>query len=108
MRIKPPNNVRLGGKIGALTHTALSIDGTNAVAWHYVQEKQKESAKIKGEHWLKPNHLQQMEPNTTLSFSNEIHISTVQENKFILIVGFTYCDEIPNGIPTLNNIIVNF
>ena len=99
---------RLGGKIGALTHTALMIDGTNTEAWHYFQENWRKKSVETGEHWLKPNHPHKLEPGENLTFSNEICISTTKEEKFVIVEGFFYCDEIKSGIGTLNNITINF
>lgn len=107
IRIKPPEDVRLGGKIGSVTHTALMIDGTNSEAWHYFHENWKEQADKTGEHWLKPNRLQKLEPGEILTFENELRIPTTKKDKFVLVEGFFYCDEIKNGIGTLNNISIN-
>lgn len=107
IRIKPPEDVRLGGKIGSVTHTALMIDGTNSEAWHYFHDNWKEQAEKTGEHWLKPNRLQKLEPGEILTFENELRIPTTKKEKFVLVEGFFYCDEIKNGIGTLNNISIN-
>ncbi|UQD51871.1 hypothetical protein C0971_07320 [Bacillus methanolicus] len=108
IRIKPPQDVRLGGKIGSVTHTALMIDGTNTEAWHYIHDNWKEKTMDTGEHWLKPNHCRQLEPGEKLTFANELRISTSKEDKFVMVEGFFYCDEIKNGITALNNITINF
>ncbi|MEK3886286.1 hypothetical protein [Bacillus sp. FSL K6-3431] len=107
MRIKPPQGVHLGGKIGSATHTALSIDGTNTEAWHYFQDNWKETTKETGEHWLKPNYCRQLQPNDNLTFANELRISLTQEKKHVIVEGFFYCEEIKNGFSTLNNIMIN-
>ncbi|MED3552004.1 hypothetical protein [Cytobacillus praedii] len=108
IRIKPPEDIRLGGKIGSVTHTALMIDGTNSEAWHYFHDNWKEQAEKTGEHWLKPNRHLKLEPGEKLSFENELRIPTTKREKFALIEGFFYSDEIKNGIGTLNNISINF
>jgi hypothetical protein len=108
IRIKPPQNVRLGGKIGAVSHTALSIDGTNSEAWHYIHDNWKEKSLETGEHWLKPNHCRQLEPSGYLTFANELRISTIKKDKFVIVEGFFCCDELINGIGALNNIMINF
>jgi len=106
-RIKPPQDVLLGGKIGALTHTALMIDGTNTESWHYFHDNWKEQTVKTGEHWLKPNRIQKLEPGQQLTFDYELRISTTKKEKFVLIEGFFYSDEIKNGIGTLNNMSIN-
>ncbi|MBB6445216.1 hypothetical protein [Bacillus benzoevorans] len=108
IRIKPVQDVRLGGKIGAMTHTALTIDGTNTESWHYIHDNWKKTTLETGEHWLKPNHSQFILPNDILTFSNELHISTNKEEKYVTIEGYFYSDEIKNGLTSLNNIIINF
>lgn len=107
IRIKPPEDVRLGGKIGSVTHTALMIDGTNSEAWHYFHDNWKELADKTGEHWLKPNRLQNLEPGENLTFEYELRIPTTKREKFVSIEGYFYSDEIKNGIGTLNNISIN-
>ncbi|MEH6948249.1 hypothetical protein V7068_14490 [Bacillus sp. JJ634] len=108
IRIKPPQDVHLGGKIGSITHTSLMIDGTNAESWHYFHDNWKETTVETGEHWLKPNQCQQLKPGDNVIFSNELRFSTIKEKKFVIVEGFFYCDEIKNGIATLNNITINF
>lgn len=108
IRIKPSHDVRLGGKIGSATHTALTIDGTNTEAWHYIDDNWKEKTLETGEHWLKPNQCKQLEPGKTLAFSTEIRILTTKREGYVIIEGFFYCDEINNGFPALNTITINF
>lgn len=108
IRIHPPEGVRLGGKIGAFTHTALMIDGTSGESWHYYHENWKEHAKKTGEHWLKPNRINQLAPGEQITFESELRFSTAQKEKYALVEGFFYCDELEKGIGTLNNISINF
>jgi hypothetical protein len=49
-----------------------------------------------------------LEPGEKLTFANELRISTKKEEKFVIVEGFLYCDEINNGIAALNTITVNF
>jgi hypothetical protein len=108
IRTTPPQNVRLGGKIGSLSHTALMMDGTNTEAWHYIYDNWKEKSMETGEHILKPNHYVNIAPGGNLIFGNELRISTTNDQRFVVVEGFFYCDEIKNGIPALNNITINF
>lgn len=107
IRIKPFEGVQLGGKIGALTHTALMIDGTNNETWHYFHENWKEHAKKTGEHWLKPNQVRQLEPAQQITFESEFRIPTTLKERCVFVEGFFYCDELEKGIGTLNNISMN-
>jgi hypothetical protein len=108
IRTTPSQNVRLGGKIGSVSHAALMIDGTNTEAWHYLFDNWKQRSLETGEHVLKPNNCKYIDTEGNLIFSNEIRISTTSEHSFALIEGFFYCDEIKNGFPALNNITINF
>lgn len=107
LRIKPPEDVILGGKIGALTHTALMIDGTNSESWHYFHENWKEQSAKTGEHWLKPNRVQQLESGQQITFEHELQFPTTKKEKYILVEGFFYCDEIKDGIGSLNKMSIN-
>lgn len=108
IRTNPPQNVRLGGKIGSVSHTALMIDGTNTESWNYIFDNWKEKSMETGEHILKPNHCRQIKPGENLTFAKELRISTLCEQSFVVIEGYFYCDEMKNGIPALNNITINF
>lgn len=108
IRIKPSQDVHLGGKIGSITHTALTIDGTNTQSWHYFHDNWREQTIETGEHWLKPNHSPILENEESLSFAYELRILTKKKEKFVLVEGFFYSDEIKNGIGTLNKITINF
>lgn len=108
LRIKPRQSIRLGGKIGALTHTALMIDGTNAGGWQYIHENWKQRVMESGEHWLKPNGIDTIMPNETITFSHEGQISLHREEKHAAIEGFFYSDEFKDGLPALNSIMINF
>lgn len=108
IRSKPPEEVLLGGKIGSDNHTALMVDGTNTESWHYFHDNWKEITKETGEHWLKPNQTKILEPGELLSFAHELRILMKNEVKFLMVEGYFYCEEINNGITTLNSITINF
>lgn len=108
IRTKPTQEVRLGGKIGSEKHTALMVDGPNVESWHYFHDNWKEKTKETGEHWLKPNQFKQLEPDKSISFAHELRILTTNREKFLMVEGFFYCEEINNGISALNKITINF
>jgi hypothetical protein len=109
IRIKPlQNNIFLGGKIGSVTHSPLSLDSTNTEAWHYMHDNWKQTTIESGEHWLKPNQSHFLKEDEALIFALEIDISTEKKEKYILVEGFFYCDELTDGIRALNNISINF
>ena len=108
IRTKPTQEVRLGGKIGSEKHTALMVDGTNTESWQYVHDNWKKRTIETGEHWLKPNQCKQLETGESISFAHELRILTNSQEKFLMVDGFFYCEEINSGIPALNNITINF
>jgi hypothetical protein len=107
IRISPSNDVRLGGKIGSVTHTALTIDGTNTGAWEYIYSDWKKKSMDSGEHWLKPKKLQQLAPEESIAFSHELFFSLKQKEKTVNVDGFAYFDELKNGTAAINKITVN-
>ncbi|MCM3089949.1 MULTISPECIES: hypothetical protein [unclassified Cytobacillus] len=108
LRTKPSENVRLGGKIGSVNHTALMIDGSNTEAWVYIDDDWKEKALSSGEHWLKPSKSKALEQGTNLNFGYELQVSSKKKDRFVLVEGFFYCDEQKDGISALNSISINF
>ena len=89
IRIKPPQNVRLGGKIGAMTHTALMIDGTNTEAWHYFHDNwRKKPVKLAniGLNQINPNKL---EPGENLTFANEFAFLQIRKKNSLSLMDFS-------------------
>jgi hypothetical protein len=107
IRTIPSNDVRLGGKIGSVTHTALTIDGTNAGAWEYIHNDWKEKSLETGEHWLKPKQQHQLAPGESIAFSHELSFSLQQKEKVVNVDGFAYFDELKDGTSAINKIMIN-
>ncbi|MBM7096056.1 hypothetical protein JSY36_09840 [Bacillus sp. H-16] len=103
-RTKPANSVNIGGKIRmtqALDHTWM----TPKEEWVYVQNDWKEWVKTKGEHWLKPVHIDTVKPGEKAIFSNfDMAISPGNKDDHILIEGFCYARELQKGIASVNTI----
>ncbi|MED4206752.1 hypothetical protein [Neobacillus mesonae] len=107
IKIIPPRDVHLGGKIGSPTHTSLTIDGSSNGAWEYINNGLKKSLET-GEHWLRPKGVQQIESNQSIAFSHELRLSLLQKDKFVTVDGFIYFDEMKDGVASLNKISLNF
>jgi len=68
-------------------------------AWERINEQSN-----KNEYWLKPIGTVSIAPSETITFSN-FQIKWKPEKSYNAIVsGFSYCDEIQNGIPAVNQI----
>jgi hypothetical protein len=108
IRTNPPGDVRLGGKIGSLTHTGLMIDGSNGGSWEYINQDGKEKRTKTGEYWLKPKDIQQLPPGDRITFANQLSFTLLQNQELIIVEGFCYFDELRKGIASLNKITINF
>jgi hypothetical protein len=61
----------------------------------------------KNEYWLKPIGKETIEPSETISFSN-FQVKWIPNGSYSgSIMGFTYCDELKEGIPAINQINVS-
>ncbi|MGM0876163.1 MAG: hypothetical protein ACQEWV_15680 [Bacillota bacterium] len=61
----------------------------------------------KGEYWLKPIGIETIAPSQIISFSN-FQVKWIPNGSYAgSIMGFTYCDEFKDGIPTINQINVS-
>ncbi len=109
IRVKPANAGNLGGKINFKQKGDLVIDGTSSEEWTYVEKNWKEKLKETGEHWLRPSNKKQLSPGEKLIFSNfDLSCIKVEGSNSVIIEAFVYFQEIKEGIPSLNNIVVNF
>ncbi|MBA2872149.1 hypothetical protein HNQ85_002439 [Anoxybacillus calidus] len=113
IRIKPIHAGKLSGKI---TTQPLKTTGENfllaehsSTEWTFVHENWREIIKNNGEYWLKPLYHSTLEPSELLQFHNfEIQARKTDDKHALVIEGYVYCKEFPKGIPSLNNIIVNW
>lgn len=76
--------------------------------WVYAKEDSRKTAKVTGQHWLKPQHTHELAGNETLSLSNfDIVVPVNTEKKALIINGYVYGEQIPNGQESFNSIIIN-
>ncbi|WP_026690153.1 hypothetical protein [Alteribacter aurantiacus] len=105
-RTKPANRVHIGGKI-RMNQTHDQTWMTPKEEWIYVQNDWKEWVKTKGEHWLKPVHMDTIKPGEKATFSNfDMVISPGKQDEHVLIEGFCYARELQKGIASVNTISI--
>ncbi len=97
----------------------VSKDSPFAFSGRYVYDNFKQSLKVadgwvrtnektnKEEFWLKPIGKASIEPNETISFSNFQITWSPKESYAGSILGFTYSDQMPDGIDVINPINLN-
>jgi hypothetical protein len=112
IRIKPIRAGKLSGKITTKplkTEENFLLAEPASTEWTFVHENWREIIKNNGEYWLKPVHHSLLAPSQLLQFHHfEIRASKTTEESALVVEGYAYCKEFPKGIPSLNNIIVNW
>ncbi|HZG61448.1 MAG TPA: hypothetical protein VEY68_13415 [Anoxybacillus sp.] len=112
IRIKPINAGKLSGKISTKpmkTEENFLLSEHSSTEWTFVHGNWREIIKNNGEYWLKPLYHLILAPNELLQFHNfEIRARKTNVESVLVIEGYVYCKEFPKGIPSLNNIIVNW
>ncbi|WP_111646425.1 hypothetical protein [Paranoxybacillus vitaminiphilus] len=112
IRIKPIHAGKLSGKISTKQvkmEENFLLSEHSSTEWTFVHENWRESIKNNGEYWLKPLHHSTLAPCKVLQFHNfEIRARKTDDENALVVEGYVYCKELPKGIPSLNNIIVNW
>ncbi len=103
-RTKPAERINIGGKI----RLRQPLDQTWMAPkeeWIYVQNDWREWVKTRGEHWLKPTHIDTIKPGEKAVFSNfDMTIIPIDEDEHLLVEGFCYTREMQKGISAANTI----
>ncbi|MBB5325526.1 hypothetical protein HNQ34_002627 [Anoxybacillus tepidamans] len=109
IRIHPKKAAELSGKIAIPPLKATDQDlMESATEWAFAYENWREKIKNDGEYWIKPIHLAKFMPNEEVRLSHfYIRIKKIDGAPSTVIDGFVYCNELPHGISSLNNIIIN-
>lgn len=84
---------------GRYVHEHFKPKSTGPNEWMRIMD-----TKIKNEFWLKPIGKTAIEPNETISFSNFQIRWSPKDSYAGSITGFTYCDQLQDGIAVLNPI----
>lgn len=99
-KISPITSIQLGGKIDyKKDDTTFSNMLAPLEKWQYIQENWQEVVKDKGEHWLKPMHIERIEPGETVAFHQfDFTFSPQDEHSRYVVEAFFYANELPQGI----------
>ncbi|WP_096199120.1 hypothetical protein [Bacillus sp. FJAT-45350] len=113
LKVEPYESTRLSGKIKLTPHknneTDKLFEDSATEEWSYVHSNWKEKVNETGEHWIRPSHQTDISPGGQISFSNfNLTLSPPKKGSSIIVTGFVYFQEIQQGIPALNQIIVNY
>lgn len=105
LRVRPKLEAELSGKIATYS---TRYDDPDSIEWIFAYENWRERIKNDGEYWIKPIHLNKLLPNEELRLANmHIRIKKTANAPSTVIDGFVYGNELPNGIASLNSIIIN-
>lgn len=109
LRISPKEAGKLSGKIIMNKNKKnVNID-SNILQWEFLHENWIETVRETGEYWIRPAGINELSESETIAFSGfEVKIKKPENQNSVMIDGFVYCKEIPNGVHALNNILLNF
>ncbi|TMW72955.1 hypothetical protein [Alteribacter natronophilus] len=103
-RTKPSSRINIGGKIRMRQQQERTWLKPQE-EWIYVQNDWREWVKTRGEHWLKPVHIDTVKPGERAVFTNfDITAEPGPEDEHLLIEGFCYTREMQKGISSVNTI----
>ncbi|WP_394184815.1 hypothetical protein [Metabacillus halosaccharovorans] len=99
IKLSPDAPIHFSGKY---VNKKNSLSSNPNGAWERINEQTN-----KNEYWLKPIGTVTIGPSETITFSN-FQIKWKPEKSYNASVsGFSYCDEIQNGIPAVNQIYIS-
>ncbi|KGA97310.1 hypothetical protein AJ85_16665 [Alkalihalobacillus alcalophilus ATCC 27647 = CGMCC 1.3604] len=107
-----PKLSNLAGKISHPKQRDLNMylmdDQNLEQSWSFTENQSRKEAKKTGQYWLRPNNIQKLEPNETLSFSDfEIEIPKGVDNPSFVVDAYIYGREISEGKSADNQIMCN-
>ncbi|WP_027408896.1 hypothetical protein [Anoxybacteroides tepidamans] len=112
IRISPKKAGELSGKIAVKRNFSGEnsfVENEATVEWTFAHDNWREKIKNDGEYWIKPANIKKLMPNEEIRFSHfEIRIKKTDSIHSAVIDGFIYCNELPKGVASLNNIVINF
>jgi hypothetical protein len=111
IRINPVGFGRLSGKFGpkSIDFDDKIVDEAMGKEWGYVHDDWKDKVRKGGEYWLKPLSKDRIEPGETLTFSTfNLSLNQPKDKNSIIVEGYSYFNEEPNGVPSLNQIVMNY
>ncbi|AEH48285.1 hypothetical protein [Parageobacillus thermoglucosidasius] len=108
LKVTPKECAVLSAKLGEDVQYDRRLNPLVMEPWQYIDENMKKMVEERGEFWIKPVRVSQIEPGQKLAFSNfqlKFDISRVQTS--YKMEGFFYCKQLQNGIRALNNIVIH-
>ena len=111
-RITPKGSGQLNGKIATVPMTTREdfvYADAPAIEWIFAHKTWKEQIRKKGEYWIKPVNATELNAGEQLQFrSFEVQVLKQSNKNSLVVDAFVYCQEIPDGTPAMNKIIINF
>ncbi|WP_044748090.1 hypothetical protein [Bacillus alveayuensis] len=108
LKVTPKERAMLSAKLGEDVQYDRRLNLLVMEPWQYINEDANKIVEEKGEFWLKPIHISQIEPGQKLSFSNfQLKFEIREEQTTYKVEGFFYCKQLTNGVRALNNIVIH-
>jgi hypothetical protein len=108
LKVMPKERAILSAKLGEDVQYDRRLNPLVMEPWQYIDENADKIVEEKGEFWLKPVHISQIEPGQKLAFSNfQLKFDIKEEQTTYKVEGFFYCKQLPNGVRALNNIVIH-
>jgi hypothetical protein len=108
LKLTPKERAVLSAKLGEDVQYDRRLNPLVMEPWQYIDENADKMVEEKGEFWLKPVHISQIESGQKLSFSNfQLKFDVSQEQMTYKVEGFFYCKQFPSGVRALNNIVIH-
>ncbi|WP_457786404.1 hypothetical protein [Geobacillus sp. Geo 8.1] len=110
LKIIPKEQAVLSAKLGEDVQYDHRLNPLIMESWTYMMEQGEQIVEEKGEFWLKPIRVSRIEPKQRLAFSNFQFTFAAREHPTsykVKVEGFFFCQQLPNGIRSLNNIVIH-
>ncbi|OKO93526.1 hypothetical protein RA955_11430 [Geobacillus proteiniphilus] len=108
LRVTPKEHIALSAKLGDGIQYDQRINPLVMEPWNYMTAQAEQMAEEKGEFWLKPVRVSKIEPGQNLSFSNfQFQIDMGEQPTTYKMEGFFFCQQFPDGMRALNNIVIH-
>ncbi|ALA71776.1 hypothetical protein GT50_17670 [Geobacillus stearothermophilus 10] len=108
LRVSPKEHMVLSAKLGDDIQYDRRLNPLVMEPWRYMNKEAENMVEEKGEFWLKPVHVSRIEPGQHLSFSNfQFQVSMNEAPSTYKVNGFFFCQQLPNGVRSLNHIVVH-
>ena len=108
LKVTPKECAALSAKLGEDVQYDRRLNPLVMEPWQYIDENANKFVEERGEFWLKPVRVAQIEPGQKLVFSNfQLKFAIRGAQTAYKMEGFFYCKQLQNGVRALNNIVVH-